>query len=49
MVRADEAVIRIFEVRLQGDNGLLGDILDLFHKIAHVFAFAHEILNYGGK
>jgi hypothetical protein len=27
----------------------LGDILDLFHKIPHIFAFAHEILNYGGK
>ena len=49
MVRTDEAVIRILEVRLQRDNGLLGHVLDLFHKITYIFAFAHEVLNYGRK
>ena len=41
MICTNETMLRILEIWLQGDNCFLGDILDLFHKIAHILAFAH--------
>ena len=49
MVRADEAVVRVLQVWLECDNRLLSYIFYLFHKITHVLALAHQVLDYRRK
>ena len=41
MISTNKTVVRVLEIWLEGDNCFLCDILDLFHKIAHILALAH--------
>ena len=49
MVRADEAVIGIFEVWLQGDDGLLGNVPNLFYQMPSIFALVDKVLEDRGE
>ena len=49
MVRANEAVIGIFEVWLQGDDGLLGNVPNLLYQMPSVFALVDKVLQDRGE
>ena len=45
MVRRNEAVVGVLQVRLQRYDGLLGNITYLLHKVSHVLATVHQVFD----
>ena len=46
MVGADEAVVGVLEVRLQGDDSLLGNFPDLLLQTSHILSQLGQRLDY---
>jgi hypothetical protein len=44
VVRADEAMVSIFQIRLKSNDGLLSDVFDLLKQIPRIFFFVHQRL-----
>ena len=38
-------MVGVLQIWLQSYDGLLGNILDLLHEIAHILSLAHQILD----
>ena len=45
MIGRDEAMVGVLQIWLQSYDGLLGNILDLLHEIAHILSLAHQVLD----
>lgn len=49
MICVYETVIRVLQVRLKSNDGLLSNVFDLLHEVTNVLAFAHQVFDYRRK